>query len=109
MSKPAGLVQGTLDLPVLKTLAPGPMRGWSAPGSSPATSFWQFSTTEQASGTGGYEMPAPTRKKDARSCRRQVLRISTAASASERARAATTMPPIKMIPHRPRLACVTTL
>jgi PadR family transcriptional regulator, regulatory protein PadR len=29
MSKPTDLVQGTLDLLILKTLAPGPMHGWA--------------------------------------------------------------------------------
>jgi PadR family transcriptional regulator PadR len=29
MSKPTGLVQGTLDLLILKTLALGPMHGWA--------------------------------------------------------------------------------
>ena len=29
MSKPTDLVQGTLDLLIIKTLAPGPMHGWS--------------------------------------------------------------------------------
>jgi PadR family transcriptional regulator len=30
MSKPSDLVQGTLDLPLLKILALEPMRGWAA-------------------------------------------------------------------------------
>ncbi|HKE29813.1 MAG TPA: PadR family transcriptional regulator [Bryobacteraceae bacterium] len=29
MSKPSDLLQGTLDLLVLRTLAPGPMHGWA--------------------------------------------------------------------------------
>ena len=29
MSKPTDLVQGTVDLLVLKTIAPGPMHGWA--------------------------------------------------------------------------------
>jgi PadR family transcriptional regulator, regulatory protein PadR len=29
MSKPIGLVQGTLDLLILKTIAPQPMHGWA--------------------------------------------------------------------------------
>lgn len=29
MSKPTDLVQGTVDLLILKTIAPGPMHGWA--------------------------------------------------------------------------------
>jgi len=29
MSKPSDLLQGTLDLLILRTLAPGPMHGWA--------------------------------------------------------------------------------
>ena len=29
MSKPTDLLQGTLDLLIMKTLAPGPMHGWA--------------------------------------------------------------------------------
>jgi PadR family transcriptional regulator, regulatory protein PadR len=29
VAKPTGLVQGTLDLLILKTLSPGPMHGWA--------------------------------------------------------------------------------